>query len=246
MPVSKTFEVAAQSDAFRAIDRSNYPQQIAARIRGLILERRLASGDRLPTEREMAQLFGVSRSSIREAIKLLSAVGLLDSRTGAGIHVSANLGQSVLQPLSLAIFLSEGVQRDLVEARQVLEPGLAALAAQHASEAQKEEMLRTVNQMEAALGHPEEVALADLEFHLIVAKATGNQLLLEVLVGFQHLLRPHITGNLITLPGQQEALRGHKLIYSAIKRSDPEGAREAMAASFVKETTHLASPPVAS
>ncbi|MEJ2560121.1 MAG: GntR family transcriptional regulator, partial [Anaerolineae bacterium] len=87
-------------------------------MKELILNRKLGPGDRLPSERELALEFGVSRASIREAIKALTALGLLETRIGDGTYVRPNLGESVLEPLSWAVLLAEGVGPDLAETRE--------------------------------------------------------------------------------------------------------------------------------
>ncbi|MGD9092868.1 MAG: FadR/GntR family transcriptional regulator [Anaerolineales bacterium] len=220
---------------FNQLEKSTYPQLIAERVRRLITEQHLYSGDRLPSEREMAEQFGVSRSSIREGIKLLAAQGLVETRTGDGIYVTDDLTTSVLQPVSWAISLIDTDYSDFVETRMILEPTVAALAALRASEEDKRQMLETIHRLEASLGDQEKVVEADMDFHLVIAKSVGNQLLFETMVGIQRLLRPILSSTPLELEYQKLALQEHKDIFEGIQRGDAAAAREAMAKSIAKD-----------
>jgi GntR family transcriptional repressor for pyruvate dehydrogenase complex len=220
---------------FNQLEKSTYPQLIAERVRRLITEQHLGSGDRLPSEREMAEQFGVSRSSIREGIKLLAAQGLVETRTGDGIYVTDDLTTSVLQPVSWAISLIDTDYSDFVETRMILEPTVAALAALRASEDDKRQMLETIHRLEASLGDQEKVVEADMDFHLVIAKSVSNQLLFEAMVGIQRLLRPILSSTPLELEYQKLALQEHKDIFEAIQRGDAAEARDAMAKSIAKD-----------
>ena len=216
------------SRMFEKLDKSGFPEQIADSIRGLIVERRLGPGDRLPPERTLAQEFGVSRPSIREGIRALVALGVLDVRPGSGTYVSSNLTSSILHPLSWAIFLSDSLGHDLVEARKLIEPAIAELAAKRAEPPDVEMLAEAYRRMVETKDDPDGLAEADLAFHLVLAKAARNRLLYETIVGLQHLLRPHMAATLTSEADQEAALLQHAAILEGIREKDPGKAREAM------------------
>jgi len=220
---------------FDQLDKTTFPQQVSDHIRRLITERHLVPGDRLPSERAMAEKFGVSRSSIREGIKLLAAQGLVETRTGDGIYVADDLATSVLQPLTWAISMMDADYDVFFEARMILEPALAALAAIRATEKDMKRMEATIDRLEASLGDSEKAVVADMDFHLVIANSIGNQILCEFIVGLQRLLRPFLTKKPLDLDGQNLALKEHKEIFEAIKNRDANTARSAMRKSIAKD-----------
>ena len=220
---------------FGRLSKSTYPELVAERIKRQILERKLKPGDRLPSQAELAAEFDVSRASIREAIQSLSGLGLIEVRPGHGTFVSNNLAESIHRTLSLGIGLSEGVAQDLVEMRKIIEPAIAALAAERADEGDKAKMAENLQRMERAIGNPAEVAEADLEFHLIMTRSTGNLLLWDTMVGIQHLLRPLMGKFTEGIEGQRLAVRQHRQVYEAIERGDAHGARLAMLGNVEKD-----------
>jgi GntR family transcriptional repressor for pyruvate dehydrogenase complex len=220
---------------FEKLEKLTYSELIIEKMKELILDRKLGPGDRLPSERELALEFGVSRASIREAIKALTALGLLETRTGDGTYVRPNLGESVLEPLSWAVLLAEGVGPDLAETREVIEPSIAGLAAERATASEKKQLLTTLNAMREAVGNPPAFAQADLEFHLALAKAAHNQILLEVMNGLQRLLFGLITSHVIEIEDQKRCLRKHVDVYEAVVAGDAAKAREAMLGSLYKD-----------
>jgi len=224
---------------FEKLEKLTYSELIIDRMKELIVGRELGPGDRLPSERELAGEFGVSRTSMREAIKALIALGLLESRTGDGTYVRTNLSESVLEPLSWAVLLAEGVGPDLAEARRVMEPGIAALAAERATASDKERLLETLDAMRQAIGNPPGAAEADLEFHLALAKSTHNQILVEVMNGLQRLLHGLITSHVVEIEHQELCLRKHVDVYEAVVLGDATKAREAMLASLNKDPVLL-------
>lgn len=220
---------------FEKLEKLTYSELIVEKMKELILDQRLGAGDRLPSERELAEKFGVSRASIREAIKALIALGLLETRIGDGTYVRTNLSESILEPLSWAVQLAEGVGPDLAEVRETVEPAIAALAAERATSSDKERLLETVNAMQEAIGDAPACARADLEFHLTLAKAAHNQILIEVMNGLQRLLHGLITSHVIEIEQQKLCLRKHIDVFNAVVAGDAAKAREAMLGSLYKD-----------
>src|SRR3954451_19952488 len=116
--------------AFGTVTRDALPDQIASRLIALISERQLKAGDRLPPERELAALMGVSRSSLREALRALAMLGVMEMRQGDGTYLTSLEPDALMRPVGLVLALSDGGLHELFEARKIVEPGLAALAAQ--------------------------------------------------------------------------------------------------------------------
>lgn len=213
---------------FEHLEKPSYPQLIAQRIRSLILERELEPGDRLPSERAMREQFGVSRASVREGIRLLDALGWVEIRTGDGTYISKDLNRSVLQAFSWAVILTKSVAADLIEARLVVEPHLAALAAKRATESDLQKMRTTIERMKTHLGNSAVGAEADLDFHLAVAQAAGNSLLREVLLGLQQIMRAHLDEFYTSVQQQKQAIDDHLTVLDAIQRGDSAAAAQAM------------------
>src|SRR3954454_12814964 len=120
--------------AFGTVTRDALPDQIAARLIALITERQLKAGDRLPPERELAASMGVSRSSLREALRALAMLGVTEMRQGDGTYLTSLRPDALMRPVGLVLSLSDAGLQELFEARKLVEPGLAALAAQRIGE----------------------------------------------------------------------------------------------------------------
>lgn len=220
---------------FSRLEKTTYPDLISQRIRSLILKQHLGAGERLPPERELADQFGVSRSSIREGIKLLAAQGLVEIRTGDGTYVSSDLTTSVLQPISWAISLSDAEYSEFVEIRMILEPAIAALASMRANDEDKAEMLQTIQNLEASIGDTAKVVEADMDFHLVLARSVNNQVIFEIMVGLQRLIRPMMAEIPLDLDFQNKALKEHREIYEAILHRNSTAAKKLMAKSIAKD-----------
>src|SRR3954451_10789960 len=140
-----------EATGFGTFSRDALPDQIAARVIRLITERRLQPGDRLPPERELAQAMGVSRSSLREALRALSLLGVTEMRQGDGTYLTALDPEALMRPFGLVLALGDGQMKELFEARRVIELGLAALAAGRIDDLTLEELRRCVRDSAAAV-----------------------------------------------------------------------------------------------
>src|SRR5215217_1779528 len=125
---------------FGTVTREALPDQIAARLIDLIMERQLKAGDRLPPERELAATMGVSRSSLREALRALAMLGVAEMRQGDGTYLTALEPATLMRPVGLVLALSDSGLTELFEARKLVEPGLAKLAAERISDADAAEL----------------------------------------------------------------------------------------------------------
>ncbi len=213
---------------FGTVTRDALPDQIAARVIALITERHLKPGDRLPPERELAQAMGVSRSSLREALRALSLLGVTEMRQGDGTYLTALDPEALMRPFGLVLALSDGQMQELFEARRVIEPGLAALAAERIDEETMEALRRCAHDSAAAVGDEEAFMRADLELHGLIARAASNSVLWHVIgsisgMGIASRRRTN------PLPGlREQSAEDHRAIVAALEARDPEAAAEAM------------------
>jgi GntR family transcriptional repressor for pyruvate dehydrogenase complex len=170
----------------------------------------------------------VSRSSIRDAIRGLDLMGLVEPRQGAGTIVRERSGESSVNRFANALKRRQELVSELLDFRKMLEPPLAARAATHASPEDISEMEEILQRQEEKLSHGEAAIGEDAEFHYNIALASGNSVVLKVLDILMDLLRDTRERSL-QVPGRaQKSLAGHRRILTAIKRRDAEAAKAAM------------------
>lgn len=219
------------AEAYEAIQSERLYSKIVDQIQRRILAGELKVGDHLPSERELAEQFQVSRTAVREAVKTLSEKGLVQVFPGKGTFVTNGTSQALRQSLGMMMKIgqAEGT-RDLVEVRHIFEPEIAALAAQRAGDEHIAAMKEAVRVMDGALDDADAYIEADLDFHLALAEASQNLIILTLIDSFVDLLREqririfHVEG------GPQRGQIHHKRILEAITNRDPEAARSEMRA----------------
>jgi GntR family transcriptional regulator, transcriptional repressor for pyruvate dehydrogenase complex len=211
------------------VTRQNLSQAVAEQLRNLIRDGEFRPGERLPTERGLMEMFDVGRNTVREAVQTLVANGILDVRPGRGTTVIAISASTAMDAETLAALLDDGALSDLYDLRRLLEVEVAARAAERATAADIEEMDRHC----AALLHAYNERLPtwadDIAFHSAIARASGNVIYLSVLKA--------VTDKLVAARKETQhvpravdiAISEHAAILEAIKRHDPDEARQAMA-----------------
>jgi GntR family transcriptional regulator, transcriptional repressor for pyruvate dehydrogenase complex len=212
---------------FEIVRRNKVYEEVAKQIERLILTK-LKPGDKLPAERELAEMLGVSRGSIRDAIRGLELMGLVEPRQGAGTIVREPGADSSANPFANALKRRKDSVIELLDFRKMIEPPLAARAAMHASSEEIAEMEAILKRQEEKNGHGEAAVAEDAEFHYNVALASGNTVVLKVIDILMDLLRETRTRSLQVGGRLQKSLDGHRRILSAIKRHDSDVARAAM------------------
>jgi GntR family transcriptional repressor for pyruvate dehydrogenase complex len=215
---------------YKAIRAGRLYEQIVEQIEQRILTGDLKVGDQLPPERDLAEQFGVSRTAVREAVKALSEKGLVKIQPGRGTFITDRTSRAVRHSLGLMVKIGhpEG-SGYLVEVREILEPEIAARAAERATPENLAAMYEAVATMDTAMQDADTFIEADLDFHLALAEATQNSLVPTLLDSIIDLLREDRTRVFLTVTGG--AARGqfhHKRILDAVTRHDPEAARHAM------------------
>jgi GntR family transcriptional regulator, transcriptional repressor for pyruvate dehydrogenase complex len=211
----------------RQVRKTKVYHDIVEQIRELIAAGRIQPGDRLPPERELAELFKASRNSVRDAIRVLEQMGLIESRQGDGTYVRSVGAEELAEPLARMLLQSRTQMRELWEVRRVLEPAIAQLAASRITDEELDELGTTLEsqrrKVEAGLTGLEE----DTAFHYGIAEAARNTVMLRTLDTLVDLLRqsrersqPH--------DRPAHSLAGHRRILTALRRRDADAARDEM------------------
>lgn len=210
--------------------------EIVERLEGMILEGTLRPGERLPAERVLAEQFGVSRPSLREAIQKLVAKGMLVSRQGGGNFVCENLGSSFSDPLLQLLEGNPDGQRDLLEFRHTLEASCAFYAAQRATAVDRQRLGKAFEALlacygQAGVANREQEGIADANFHLAIAEASHNAVLLHTIRALFGMLRRSMVVNIGGLYEQRTETRDmliaqHRELYQAIVEGRAEDARQ--------------------
>jgi GntR family transcriptional repressor for pyruvate dehydrogenase complex len=204
-------------------------QRIVAQIEHRIVAGELKVGDQLPSERELAEQFGVSRIAVREAVKALRAKGLVEVMPGRGTFITNGTEGVLRHSFGLLMrFGSTDGSANLVEVREILEPELAALAATRITDEQLAALSEAVGIMDKALDDADVFVEADLDFHLALAQATQNPIIPILLDPIIDLLREHRKRIALVKGGLERGQFHHKRILDALVRRDPQGARQAM------------------
>ena len=219
--------LASLKSDFEVVRKNKVYEEVAQQIERLILKK-LRPGDKLPSERELAEMLKVSRSSIRDAIRGLELRGLVEPRQGAGTIVRESAVEPLANPFANALKRRKEMVSELLDFRKMLEPPLAARAATHASADEILEMEEILQRQEAKQSQGEPAVAEDAEFHYSVALASGNSVVLKVLDIIMDLLRDTRERSLQVEGRPQKSLAGHRRILAAIKRHDAEGAKSAM------------------
>jgi GntR family transcriptional repressor for pyruvate dehydrogenase complex len=209
------------------IERRKTYELVAERLTAEISTRALGVGDLLPPERELVASFGVGRSSVREALRMLESRGLIVSR-GNGAFAVAPLRNALNHSLNLLLETDETDVVELFEVRRILEGEAAALAASRRSDHDLEDLDEAVEAMERGLGSEPAFIEADLRFHLIVAEATRNRVVTHLMHAIRDLLQRSLS-SAYHVPGSPErAVEMHRRIVDAVAASDPHAARALM------------------
>ncbi len=209
------------------LKKSKFYELIAEDLSVQIREHRLQPGEPLPTERDLAQTYGVGRSSVREAMRMLESRGLIGP-AGKGSFVVAGYGNPLSDSLRFLLAAKETDLGELYEARKILEAETAALAALRRTDADLARMRGHIEEMSAGLASQEKYIEADLQFHLAVAAATRNRVVVHVMGAIRDLLHRAL-GSIFHIPGSpQQSIAQHRLITEAIAAGDPDAARQRM------------------
>jgi GntR family transcriptional regulator, transcriptional repressor for pyruvate dehydrogenase complex len=185
-------------------------------------------GEKIPAERELCQTLGVGRASLREALKALEIMGMIETRLGDGTYV-CNRSDFFSRPLLWAIAgSSEADARELIEARTLIEVELAGLAAERATSENLRQISEQLRNMERAKKNPQEFVQADVDFHLAIGQAASSRILMNALQLIRNLLQQWIVSAVAVKGVPDKACAQHKRVLQAIEDRDSAAARKEM------------------
>lgn len=211
-------------------------EEVVTRLREMIQRGELLAGDRLPPERDLAKLLGVSRPTLRAGIRSLATVGILQSRQGAGTFVADVEESPTLDssPLRMMAALHGFTSDEMFEARLSLEMSIAAFAAERATSEQMTQMAEEVAGMYASLDSPEQYLVHDMRFHQIIAAASGNRILTSLMNMVATILFEYRSKTVKRATDLKDSAEQHRNIYRAMRERDAQAAREAMHDHLIK------------
>jgi len=225
--------------ALRApLRRNRIYEDVMMRIQGLIAEGHLRPGDRLPSERELSTALGISRGSVRQALRVLEQMGLVDARVGGGTYVRTPDPQALVQPIALVLSQHPQTLQQLFEVRQILEPALAQQAAERAPAADRTALGAILDRQALCVARNEDIKQTDIDFHYTINASTGNEVALRLVDVLNDLLR----GGAPDIGREVDGsiwLAEHRRVYAAIMDGDGPAAAVAMHA-HLEHITRLA------
>jgi len=220
--------VREKLNMFKPVKKTRVYEEIVAKIKDMLEKGRLKSGDQLPGERELSEVFQVSRSSVREALRTLETQGFLESRQGDGTYIASKPVESLVNPLASVIFSEKDSQMELFEMRRLIEPQLAYLAAERATQEEIAMMEQSLVLQEEAVARGETGTDVDKSFHYIMAKATKNKVLLRLTDSMRDLLAESRDKYLQVEGRPDKSISRHRQVLDAIKARDGELAAQVM------------------
>lgn len=203
-------------------------EEIVRQVKALISEGRLKSGDQLPPERDLAEQFKVSRTSVREALRTLESLGLIEIRPGEGTFVREVSVESLIEPLAQVILSHREAVAELFEARRLLEPAIAGLAARRATRDEIQEMERILEDQAKAVAAGLTGLAQDAAFHAAIAGSARNRAITRLVNALMDLLTQSREESLQTPGRPTRSHEDHRRILDAIRRRDEAGAQRAM------------------
>lgn len=217
------------TEQFSRIPRSSASADATRVIKEMILSGRLKAGEKLPTEHELAESLGISRPTVRESLRALVALHILKSVHGRGTYVASLNTEDLMQPLDFVLSMAWGALQELFDARLVLEPAIAALAAERVTDAEIMELRLCIEQTHVASHSPDDFLDLDIRLHRLIAQASHNNLLLGLITSLNSL-GVESRAMTVQLPGlPEQTAHDHADIVEAIASRRPELAREMMA-----------------
>jgi GntR family transcriptional repressor for pyruvate dehydrogenase complex len=209
------------------VKRVRVKQQVFEQLRDQIVAGTWPPGSKIPSENELTRRLGVSRVSLREALHMLASLGLVESRQGGGTFVRRYAGAVLFNPLFPMLALDRTDLADVLEYRRIVERGTAALAAEKAGPAQIAALENAYREMLRVKASLREFARADLDFHLALARATGNPIVIKVNDIIKSVLGSSME-RIVRALGVRDGLDYHRRILAAVKARNPRRAEALM------------------
>jgi GntR family transcriptional repressor for pyruvate dehydrogenase complex len=216
------------SKLLEPIKKTRIPEEIADRIRRLILDATFEPGRPLPSERVLARRFGVGRGSVRDAFRMLEMLGLLEMRHGRGTFPRELSVDRLVAPLATVLTYRSDLQDELMDVRRMFEPAVARAAALRATEDDFIAFERVLSAQQRKLKTGHSAIAEDTAFHAALARATRNRVIVHIMETLNNLLVESRKQTLRQKGRPERSLEGHEAIVNAVRQHDPDGAARAM------------------
>ena len=217
-----------ESHLITPIKKTRVAEEVADRIRVLMLDGTFPAGEPLPSERHLAERFGVSRGSIRDALRTLETIGLLETRHGQGTFPHELSVDRLVAPLASVMAYRSDLQDELVDVRRMFEPAVARFAAQRATEEDLADLQSILDTQRQKVKTGQSAIVEDTAFHAILARATRNRVVMSIMATLNDLLVESRTESLLQKGRPTRSVDGHEAVVAALRRRDAEGASQAM------------------
>lgn len=240
---------AGEDFAIEPIKKTRIPEEVADRIRVLILDGTFPPGRPLPPERLLAARFGVSRGSIRDALRILEMIGLLETRHGQGTFPRELTVDRLVAPLASVMAYRQDLKDELMDVRRMFEPAVARVAAQRGTEEDFADLQRIIEAQRRKLKTDQSAIVEDSAFHATLARCTRNRVIVSIMATLNDLLVESRAQSLRQKGRPARSLDGHEAVVTALRRRDPDGAAVAMTrhidqiADLQQPTPNLPHPP---
>lgn len=212
------------------LDKSSVVRLVIDRIKEALIKREIKPGEYLPSEEELSRNLGVGKSSIREAIKMLQAMGVTEIRRGQGTRIREEPGEDLFDPLIFQLILENADISDLIDLRMMFEPAYTLMAMQRASEEDIQRIEASINNFELKINNDEQTADDDIKFHEEILAATHNPFVIRIGDTILQLFKASIMRSMREIP--ETALEDHRLIFKHFVDRDPVALQEAIIKSF--------------
>ena len=200
---------------------------VMEQIKDIVKKGKLKNGDKLPSERDLCEKLEVSRTSVREALKALQVLGLIDSKHGEGNFIKENFEDSLFEPLSIVFLLIGSKSGDILEFRKLIEPETAALAAKNITDEEIIELKEIMNKLDSTID-AEISASLDKKFHYKIAQASRNNVISTMMFSISSLIEKYIENSKIHTLNREMVKAQHEEIWKALKVRDGEAAAAAV------------------
>jgi len=217
-----------ESRLIAPIKKTRIAEEVADRIRTLMLDGTFPPGEPLPSERHLAERFGVSRGSIRDALRTLETIGLLETRHGQGTFPHELSVDRLVAPLASVMAYRPDLQDELLDVRRMFEPAVARAAAQRVTEEDLADLQRILDVQRQKLKSGQSAIAEDTAFHAVLARSTRNRVVMSIMATLNDLLVESRTQSLQQKGRPARSMDGHESVVAALRRHDPEGASQAM------------------
>lgn len=206
-------------------------EQVIEQIKGMIVDGTLKKGDKLPSERDLVEQLQVSRTSIREALRAMEIIGLIDCKQGGGNFVREDFKNNLFEPLSIMFMLEKGNPIEIIEVRKIIEVETAVLAAERITQEELDSLRLIVEGLKQSTNEEEAVKI-DKRFHYEIARASKNKLIITILNAISSLIDAYIKDARMKILLEEEnrtlLSNQHEKVYIALKNHNSAEAAEAM------------------